>query len=434
MLKTVRNQLILLYTCSTGLILTIVLLLVLVNTNQQILNSRRGAFQNNYRMVNQSVQINNEISNLWLAELEMKNKFVIHIEENGIPLQYRGSWNCPTDRNILVERLKEVALKDNVNTNIRPVSKKEIQSKLYEFKGNRSDSYLGEIYIIPTNSGYRSVVMIQYISGSSAEEVKQKIFIAFIDIIGIIMLFAISRWFVGKTLLPVEESKKRQVEFIAAASHELKSPLAVIRASSSAIMLEPEKASHFTKGIDMECERLAELIEDMLLLANADANNWKMRMELIDIETILIETYDTFAPFCRKHGKQLHLELQEELLPKIQGDSMRLKQILAVLIDNAVTYSKKDDTILLRAYTRKRNLLIEVEDHGIGIENSKKSEVFERFYCVDRSRRDKNHYGLGLSIAKELVELHSGNISVKDTPGGGATFHIDLPVKNSEKR
>lgn len=124
---------------------------------------------------------------------------------------------------------------------------------------------------------------------------------------------------------------------------------------------------------------------------------------------------------------KLKLELPDELLPHIEGDDLRIRQILAVLIDNAAVYSTEGDTIIIRSYARKNILWLEVEDHGPGIDNDKKKEIFERFYREDKSRKDKNHYGLGLCIAKELVGLHKGSISVEDTPGGGATFRIGLP-------
>lgn len=428
MLNSIRNRLILLYTCSTGLILTTVLILVLVNTRQQLASSQINAFQNYYMTVNQNVQMNHEISNLWMAEMELKNSLIIHIEENGIPFLFQGSWQPPTDRQLLIEKFKEQALKDNINTNIRPITMNEVQSTIYTVTGEKKDRYLGEIFIIPTEDGYRSVVMLQYISGNTASVVKQRLFVAFLDLAGIALLFLVSRYMVGKSLKPVEESRKRQTEFIAAASHELKSPLAVIRANSSAILLEPEKTEHFIKGIDKECKRLSDLIEDMLLLANVDAKRWKVKKEVIDMDKLLIDTYDTFVPFCKEREKQLKLELQEDMLPRVEGDSLRIKQVLAVLLDNAVSYSKTGDTIILRAFEKKNYLWIEVEDHGIGVEQCKKKEVFERFYREDKSRKDKNHYGLGLSIAKELIELHDGTISCKDTAGGGATFFFKLPV------
>lgn len=249
-----------------------------------------------------------------------------------------------------------------------------------------------------------------------------------LDCLGIAALFLVSSWMVNKSLKPVEESRRRQTEFIAAASHELKSPLAVIRANASAVMVEPERAEHFTKGIEKECSRLAALIEDMLLLASVDTRSWKIRKELLDMDTLLIEVYDLFYPFCREQGKDLQLKLQGDILPKAEGDRERIKQILAVLIDNAVTYTVENDTILLLGYVKKNRIYLEVEDHGPGVVTEKKNEIFERFYRADKARKVKTHFGLGLSIARELTELHGGSITVSDTKGGGATFTVSLPI------
>jgi two-component system, OmpR family, manganese sensing sensor histidine kinase len=428
MLKSIRNRLILLYTFSTGFILTTVLVLVLIMTQKQLESSQRDTFWNNYITISQKVEMDSEISNLWLSELELKNHLIIQIEENGIPFLFHGAWQTPTDRQTLINKTKELAIEDNIDTNLRPISMSEVKSEIYSVGGRNKDRYLGEVIIIPTKPGYRSVVILQYLSDKTAAAVKQKLFIAFLEFAGIAMLFLVSRYMVGKSLIPVEESRKRQTEFIAAASHELKSPLAVIRASSSAILLEPEKAEYFAKITDKECKRLSDLIEDMLLLANVDAKQWRVKKELIDMDILLIDTYDTFVPFCKERKKQLKLELQEKMLPIVEGDALRIKQVLAVLLDNAVSYSKEEDMIMIRAFVKKNNLWIEVEDHGVGIEQFKKKEVFERFYREDKSRKDKNHYGLGLSIAKELVELHDGSISCKDTLGGGATFAFNLPI------
>ncbi len=433
MLNSIRKRLILLYTCSTGLILTAVIIFIAVITDKQLLRSQINAFQNNYVTINQNVQMNNEISNLWMAEMETQNHLIIHIEDIGAPFLYQGSWKPPTDRLILVNKVKELALKDNINTEIRPISLKEVHSSIYELKGNKNDRYLGEVFMVPIDKGFRSVVALQYISGNASTVLKQRFLLVLLDILGIAALYLVSRLMVGKSLKPVEESRRRQTEFIAAASHELKSPLAVIRANASALMVEPERAEQFTKVIDKECKRLAALIEDMLLLAFADAKTWDIRKEILDMDTLLIEVYDLFYPYCREQGKELKITLQEEVLPKAEGDGERIKQILAVLIDNAVTYTADKDTILLRGYVMKNRLMVEVEDHGRGVPQDKKEEIFERFYREDKSRKDKTHFGLGLSIAKELVELHGGNISVKDTEGGGATFIISIPILNKVK-
>ena len=428
MLNSIRKRLILLYTCSTGLILTAVIIFVAVITDRQLTRSQLNAFQNNYITINQNVQRNQVISNLWMAELETKNQLIIHIEDNGVPFLFQGAWEVPTERQLLIKQLKELALEDNISTNIRPISMNEVQSRVYEITGNKNDNYLGEVFIVPADKGFRSVVVLQYISGNAFSVLKQRLLLVLLDCLGIAALFLVSSWMVNKSLKPVEESRRRQTEFIAAASHELKSPLAVIRANASAVMVEPERAEHFTKGIEKECSRLAALIEDMLLLASVDARSWKIRKEILDMDTLLIEVYDLFYPFCKEQGKDLQLKLQDDILPKAEGDRERVKQILAVLIDNAVTYTAEKDTILLLGYVKKNRIYLEVEDHGPGVAPEKKNEIFERFYRADKARKDKTHFGLGLSIARELTELHGGSIAVSDTKGGGATFTVSLPI------
>lgn len=428
MLKSIRNKLILLYTGSTGLILTTVLILIQVLISQQMERTYLTTFQNNYLTVNQYVKMNSGISNLWIAEMEIENNLIIHIEDNGIPFLYRGGWQTPTKRSKLIDQVKKEALRDGIDTSLRPITRNEIQSKVYEIRGEKNDRYLSEVYVIPMEKGFRSVVILQTRTDNYFSDLKLIVLVSLLNIAGIALLYFVSCYMVDKTLKPVEESRKRQTEFIAAASHELKSPLAVIRANASAILLQPDRAEHFSKGIDEECRRLSKLTEDMLLLANADARSWKVRKEPMDMDLLLMEMLDTFLPLCHQSGKQLKLELPKGMLSKVDGDFLRIKQLLAILIDNAIAYSKDGDIIIIRAYERKLKLWIEVEDHGKGIEPDRRKEVFERFYREDKSRRDKNHYGLGLSIAKELIELHGGKISIKETPGGGATFLFYLPT------
>ncbi len=428
MINKLRKKLILLYTFSTGLILTAVLLLAMATTNQQLLRNKKETFQNNFMTVTQKVLINNEISHLWLAEMETKHQLIIHVEDNGHALWYKGAWKAVTNRYKLVEKVKLKASKDHIHTEIRPVSVNEVQSSIYVIKGDKNDRYFAQVCMIPTEEGFRSIIMLQYISDHTSAALRQKVLVIILYLAGIAALYSVSRVIVGKSLEPVEESRRRQTEFIASASHELKSPLAVIRANASALMIEPERAGHFTKGIDKECMRLSTLIEELLLLASADAKNWSVKKEIIDMDTLIIDAYDIFQPFCKERNKDLELDLQDEMLPKIEGDALRIKQILSVLIDNAVSYTMEEDRIILRAYAKKNQLLVEVEDHGAGIEEDMKKEIFERFYKGDKSRKDKNHFGLGLSIAKELTELHDGKISLKDTDGGGVTFIISLPI------
>jgi signal transduction histidine kinase len=112
----------------------------------------------------------------------------------------------------------------------------------------------------------------------------------------------------------------------------------------------------------------------------------------------------------------------------LTADKDRLTQVLGILLDNAVSYSPAKSKIILRPYQKKNTFCLDVEDHGIGITDEQKEYIFNRFYRVDKARNDSSHFGLGLSVAKELMELMDGKISVKDTLGGGTTFVIELPL------
>lgn len=429
MLNSLKKKLILLYTVSTGLILSATLLFVMLNNNQQLIKDKNFNFRSNFSTVSKNVQMDSNFSHLWLSQLEVNNHFIIHIEDNGIPLLYNGAFYPLTDRSILIQKLKEAAREDNIDTAARPMSLSEVESRTYEIQGDFREHYLGAVFVVPVGKGFRSLVLLQPLDTSAFLNPAQILFLIVMDVLGIGALFLVSYWIVGKSLKPVEESKRQQTEFIAAASHELKSPLAVIRASLSAAKIDAENSLHYLNNIDKECSRMAGLIEDMLLLAATDARHWQLKYETLDMDILLIESYDLFYPYLKEKTMELKLLLEDEMLPQVEGDKERLKQILSVLIDNAAAYSKEGDTVIIRAYTKRKRLLIEIEDHGSGIPEDKKKEVFLRFYRGDKSRQDKNHYGLGLSIAKELSELQNGTLTLIDTPGGGATFLLSLPVK-----
>jgi len=227
---------------------------------------------------------------------------------------------------------------------------------------------------------------------------------------------------------PLEEGQKKQNAFIAAVSHELRSPLTVIKTGVASIREDPSAAGQFLVHVEGECDRMARLINDMLLLAAADARHWRLNIEPIDMDTLLIECYDMFCTCMNKKQVVITLELPEEALCSIHGDKERIKQILTILTDNAMSYTPEGERIVLRAYQQKRYVVIEVEDHGKGMSEEEKKHAFERFFRGDQSRTGKKNFGLGLSIAKELIELHRGTILIRDTPGGGTTFVVKLPV------
>lgn len=241
----------------------------------------------------------------------------------------------------------------------------------------------------------------------------------------------LTKFLIQKAMNPTEIALQSQKEFIAAVSHELKSPLAVILSSAEYISCSGKLSDEIRKQtdvIDGECFRLSKLIQDLLLLSSVDANTWSLNKTEINVDTLLINIYEKFEPICRKKKLLFQLKIPEQLFPSLLADETRLNQILSILIDNAIHYSPKDSKIKLGVALSKNSIVFTVVDHGTGIKEEDKPFIYDRFFCADESRTLPEHYGLGLSIAKELIEMHKGNILLKDTLAGGCTFIVSIPL------
>lgn len=428
MYKSLRNKLVLLYTISTGFILVVVMIILLIFMESKLEEKRIEAFKEHGDAIISKLQLENLITHSWLSHMEAKNNLIIHIEDNGNPLNFKGVLRIPSDRSQLLDQLNALALNEGINANLNPLNFYIIKSKVYKIKGSFNETYYGLVVILPTDDGWRSLSLLQYLPNLYSSILSQRILYSILALGGIFALFLISFLFVSKMLKPIEENKNRQTAFIAAASHELRSPLSVIMGNCAAISEVSGESENFLSGIIKECKRMARLINDMLQLACMDAKTWHIKKEPIEIDTLLIETYEAFLPLFGKKNISLELELQEEELPIIDGDKDRLKQVLSILLDNALSYTPSGKKVTLRGYVTTRHLNIEVEDQGIGISDPEKKLIFDRFYRVDKSRNDKEHFGLGLCIAQELIQLHGGKISVKDTYGGGATFVLRIRI------
>jgi signal transduction histidine kinase len=244
------------------------------------------------------------------------------------------------------------------------------------------------------------------------------------------LMYGLSRFLIHQALRPVEDSLKSQREFIAAASHELKSPLTVIQANAEALQgAEPTQGRSYGVILE-ECGRMARLIRGLLTLASGDAGRWNMRIQPVDGDSLLIETWEAFREPLRGKGLDFTLKIQEERCPRVLCDRERIGQVLAILLDNAMTYACGGGRVELEGRTQGRQFEIAVIDHGPGISREERSRVFRRFYQSDPSRTAKDHFGLGLSIAKEIVEQHRGSLTLSDTPGGGCTFRLTLPLEH----
>ena len=250
-------------------------------------------------------------------------------------------------------------------------------------------------------------------------------------ILTLLCVSLVSRFLLKKAFEPTERMLQSQKEFVASASHELKAPLAVIVANVESMQHEAQNEGFQgnLKVIDSECMRMSRLIKDMLLLASSDAEKWTLHTSEVNVDTLLISLYEAYELRCMKKKIKLVLDLGENLFPTITTDQERLFQLLSIYLDNALHYSPAGKEIQIRVDVSLKELTFWIVDHGIGVEEKDKPFIFDRFYCADQSHTDKSHFGLGLSIAKELAQMLHGKLGMEDTTGGGASFFFTLSLK-----
>ena len=438
MIKRLRRQLTALFTITTGLILTLVVIGILVISAREFNKKNLVSFQNQILNITSRLQSGTTISYTWLSRLESDNRLIIHIEDNGKPLLYRGSWTPASGRDTLIMLAREAAMSERIDPSSRPVSSSLLRSSVFTVTGDCNDTYLGSVLVLPTRTGFQSLTLLACKDPMGFGLYRQGILFFLLNLAGIAALMSVSWVLVGKSLKPLAEGQKQQNEFIAAASHELRAPLAVIRSSIFAARTAPDQREKFMDNMDRECSRMSCLVGDMLLLASADTGHWSLRTSSLDMDTLLISIYERFEPLYQDKGVRLKLDLPETSLPRVSGDENRLEQIFAVLLDNALRYTPRGRSVSLAAsvqtdkhlLSRGRSMVcLTVSDQGCGMDDETKKHIFNRFYRGDSARSHKQNYGLGLSIAKELVQLHRGTISVSDSPDGGACFLVRLPAE-----
>lgn len=355
---------------------------------------------------------------------------IIHIEDNRKPLLFKGAFKTGIKRELLIEKAQREALKKyNFDINIPPRSAIDVNSITFEIKGSENERYQAATIIIPSSDGWQSLTLIRDLSIQKSDMMYSRIMFFTAITVVMISLSAFGWWFSGRAIKPIDISRKQQTEFVASASHELRSPLAVLGVSVSALEIcgtEDEKKK-FLNTIKNECKRMSRLVDDLLLLASADSGTWSFQAGEVEPDTLIISIYESYEEIVKAKKQSLTLDIPMEQLPVIKGDFQRLRQALGCLLDNAVFYTQTGGKIILGACKTKRSLLIYVSDDGAGIPDEYKEKIFERFYRTDSSRSKKEHYGLGLSVSKEIIRMHRGKIYVRDTNGGGSTFFIELP-------
>lgn len=381
------------------------------------------SFQNDMNTLVSNLEQQTVITHEWLTKIEDNGKYHINVIDNGVPFLFNvrntdeqkalfeTAWDCYEKE---FETAPALSSYSTYHTEFP-----------FSSTGGRGNDYYACVAISERSNGTFQVMILASMAPLMKQIRTQRILFFSLDILAVTALSLFAWYFTKRLLKPLEESQQRQTQFIASASHELRTPLAVILSCASASERAADtERQHFLDSIQSEGMRMSRLIDDMLLLTSADNHRWTIRKEPAELDTLLLDTYEAFEPVAAEKSIRLSVTLPETAIPPVLCDRERIQQVLAALLHNAVSYTPSGGQIHLSLIFDGKNTRISVADNGIGIPDSEKTRIFERFYRADKARSKKEHFGLGLCIASEIMQAHHGKILVSDTPGGGSTFTV----------
>ncbi len=312
-----------------------------------------------------------------------------------------------TDNNVSDEKITQIA--ENILQNAE----------------TKQGSKIGNIYIEQYSYAFQGPNTLTILDNTSAKQkleslLKTSILIfVLIEIIIIIVSVEITRWIIK----PVIESFRKQKQFVADASHELKTPIAIIMANAEALEKELDEKK-WLNNIKSETDRMNELVTNLLDLAKLEEGKENEEHQEENLSKIVEMSVLTFESLMYENKIVLEYDIQKDI--NIKCNNSQMKQLVAILIDNAIKHSEANGEINIVLKKQKNDVLLTVSNKGKEIPKKIQEKIFERFYRADESRnRDTNRYGLGLAIAKNIVENHNGKISV-ESEKGITTFKVVL--------
>ena len=279
--------------------------------------------------------------------------------------------------------------------------------------------------------------VVQVVGDRTSEErlLGVLVFVLILGGLGAVLLAVAAGYvYAGRALVPIrvsierrQEALRRQREFTANASHELRTPLTVIRASAADLRRNrSQRVSEVGNALDdieSEVSHLAALVDDLLLLARTDSGVVDVAREPVDLADVAAEAAGALSPVAEQGGVSVVVDPRPA---ETVGDPLRLRQLVTILVDNAIRHTPAGGTVLVRVRREDQTVALDVLDDGPGIRETDLDRVFERFWRADDA--PSGGTGLGLSIARWIVERHGGTILAANRPEGGARFEARLPV------
>ena len=240
-----------------------------------------------------------------------------------------------------------------------------------------------------------------------------------------VIIFLISLWLSGLAVKPVKKAWEQQKQFVADASHELKTPLTVILANNNIMMSHPQSRvtdeRQWLESTEEEAQHMKQLIDQMLFLAKSDAGNTQVQLSEVNLSEIVEGSALNFEPVAFEREVLIDTDIRPDIL--MQGNQLQLNQLAHILIDNAVKYAEDNSTVTIALHKHGDGTEFTVNNKGSVISKEEMEHIFDRFYRAEKSRTTKG-YGLGLAIAQRIVEDMNGKITVQSNQTDGTTFTV----------
>jgi signal transduction histidine kinase len=258
---------------------------------------------------------------------------------------------------------------------------------------------------------------------------------------GTLLSFVVGHWLAGRSLKPIKQAYDSKQDFLANASHELKTPLSVIMLSTETLEGEipPEEAfqRQIVAGIKDEAVKMSELVSHLLYLARKDSHHMLKDRETLNLSGLVESELKRFDGMA----SQKKISIGSSIIPgiHISGDRKLLASVIGILVDNAIKYTPENGKVLVElsqtVLKNQSDIQLSVKDTGVGIPVNELDHIFERFYRLETSRsKETGGTGLGLAIAKEIVEEHGGSIKVNSIEKVGTTFVVSFHMSRKTKK
>lgn len=285
----------------------------------------------------------------------------------------------------------------------------------------------------PVSEGY----MIVFLDITSQQAIITNLVYTFlvVALVMVIVIFFISKFFANRAISPVKEAFDTQKQFIADASHELRTPLAIINSNVDVLLSKGEDTinnqSKWLHYIKSESERMTKLTNDLLYLAQVGFSDTTMSFSEFNLSEAVENVIITMEAVIFENNISLHYEIEPDLVT--YGNNEQIKQVVIILLDNALKYTTEKGLVNITLKKRYNNIILKVSNTGEGITEDHLERIFDRFYRTDKSRvRKHGSYGLGLAIAKAIVDQHKGKIYAKSVLKEKTTFYIELPLVSKQ--